>query len=331
MTEATAPPRVQFELSMSARVAMALAAALTIPLALPSALALPETAEQVGYVVGALSITIAGPLLVGWISFRRNPGADVTRVVVITALVLVVVRVLPALAVLEANVTPAADGEPASGPRAALHEAQREFDAARIGGDDQASMRAAGKAIDAFGAIADGDGRESMVWFGQRVRAVQAQHESFNRRLEAFLAGVDQPAEFDTAAEIDARIEQLRVAHEEGMVLVAAIKAFPVEVESRLGDPADLEHLAAFQRGFRKHGAIGLQLRECEVRFLEGYRELLTLLRTHIGQWTMDQERGIAFTQAVSDDQRAAIDHTFAILEREQVEMQRLDALFRLP
>lgn len=205
MTEATAPPRARFELSMSARVAMAVAAALTIPLALPSALALAETAEQVGYVVGALSITVAGPPLVGWISFRRNPGADVTRVVVIAALVLVAVGVLPALAALEANVARTGDGYPASGPRAALHEAQREFDAARIGGDDQASMRAAGKAIDAFGAIADGDGRESMVWFGQRVRAVQAQHESFSRSLEAFLAGVDQPAEFDTAAEIDAR------------------------------------------------------------------------------------------------------------------------------
>lgn len=170
---------------MAARVAMAWAAVLTIPLVLPLALALPETAGQVGYVVGALSIAIAGPLLVDWISFRRNPDADVTLVVVITALVLVVVRVLPALAALEANVTGAGDGEPASGSRAALHEAQWEFDAARIGGDDQASMRAAGKATDAFGAMADGDGRESIVWFGQRVRVLQAQHESFSRRLEA--------------------------------------------------------------------------------------------------------------------------------------------------
>ncbi|WP_434424636.1 hypothetical protein [Nannocystis pusilla] len=92
MSETVEPPPA----SQSARNVISAVALLALVLALPRALALPRQAETLGYLAAALMMTVVLPLAAGWIRLKWRPDdhAGAQRVVVVTALIMLGIRVV---------------------------------------------------------------------------------------------------------------------------------------------------------------------------------------------------------------------------------------------
>lgn len=82
--------------SQSVRDVISVVALVAQLLALPRALALPRRAEALGYLAAVLVMTVVLPLAAGWIRLKWRPDdhAGARRVVVVTALIMLGVRVV---------------------------------------------------------------------------------------------------------------------------------------------------------------------------------------------------------------------------------------------
>lgn len=314
MSETPLDSPVPFSLSRSARTVISVASLLAVLLALPRALALPEVAESVGYVLGVLMVMILLPLGAGWGHLKLGPNdhAGAQRTVSVTAVLLLAVRVV-------SMITARASEDPG----ATMSQAVREIEALRRSGDPAAQAKAADRAVEAFGAMAQVEGNEWMAEFTASLNALRAQHDSFHARLGAFMDGVDRPAAFDSREKIDARLELLRQAHDEGVALISRIEAWLVESEAKVKGPHREAFLTGLRRGWESQGRVGLQLRKVEVQMLESYREMFGLLREHLEQWQPDPAGGLRFAEGFPKD---AFEAVLAKLEAANVEMERLDA-----
>jgi hypothetical protein len=258
----------------------------------------PESA--VGHVMGALTVMVVVPLLAGWLRLQGRPHtlAGAQRLVLVAPLAMLVACATSTFG----------SGEP-SETEARVSPAGREIEAPRRTSGPEAEGKAAEQA-------AQLDDHERMDEFGAGMRELRAQQVAFEARLLAATKGLEGPAELDSRAKIDARLELLRQAHGEGVALVARLKEAlakgPDRQELRTGGP----------ERWVTEGRLWLQLRESEVRRLAAYLEMYGLLREHFDL----RKRGLDGSEFAEGFPLAAFEAVLGRIGAEIEIEERLDA-----
>jgi hypothetical protein len=321
MTDSPAEPeKPPFEAPPVARAVISVCALLGLAALWSKAMAMPERAGGIGYLLGALTLAVVAPLTLVWLLTRRDPGNRHAQPAMIVV----------AVFILLSNVAASLRTD-LPDPVAAFRAAAKQAEVLRTGDDPRAYEKAVERTIDAFVVMARHDGRPSFNHLADTVQSLTLKLSAYRTRADAFMDGIDRPADLDSVAKIDARLEQQRLADVEGTILIAAYKDLPATVEAGLQGPDRDEMLAAFMRGYERRTTVSLQIIESELRTMDGYRRMLTVLRDNFGRWGHHTEHGLVFADDFPEAARDEFDAALAALTKENAELERLDALFRAP